>query len=80
MDTIRPCIIPPGKERAWGTETKILVKQIKALAIFQVGLPFELYVSVTLEGMGKALRHRQPLPGKASHKGTAYCGKNLHDH
>lgn len=35
------------------------MKQIRALGISQVGLPFELDVSVTLEGMGWALGQRQ---------------------
>lgn len=40
-------------------KTKILMKQIKALDIFQAGLPFEADVSVTLEDMGQALWQRQ---------------------
>lgn len=35
------------------------MKQIKSLGISQVGLPFELDVSVTLEGMSWALGQRQ---------------------
>lgn len=61
-----------GNMLDWGSEqqisfekTKILVKQMKALGITQAGLPFELAVSVTLDGMGWALaettRGRVPL-------------------
>lgn len=40
-------------------KTKILAKQIKALHIFQGGLPCESDVSVTLKDMGQALWQRQ---------------------
>ena len=41
-----------GHEKA-----EILVKQIKALGVSQARLPFDLDVSVTLEGVGWALWH-----------------------
>ena len=50
------------QQAAFG-KAKILVKQIKALGISQAGLPFELDVSVTLEGMGQAWSQRQVLLG-----------------
>ena len=50
----------------WGSEQQdtfekadMLVKQIKALGICQAGILFELYLSVTLEGMSWTLWQRQ---------------------
>lgn len=56
-----------SKHSSGGKKKKIVVKQIKALGISQAGLPFELDVSVILEGMGWALgrgkkeKYRIPL-------------------
>lgn len=61
--------IPPGKEsarvragireRAAYEKAKIPVGQMKALGVPQAGLPLEFKVSVTLEGVGRALWQRQ---------------------
>ena len=40
-------------------KAEMLVNQIKALGIFQAGLPFELDVSVALEAMGDGLSQQK---------------------
>lgn len=64
-----PLLILPHKKRAnvgvgikqqtTFEDAKIPVNQAKALGIPQAGPPFELDVSVTLEGVGQALWLRQ---------------------
>lgn len=45
----------PGEQSSNFEKTKVLVKLMKALGISQPGLPLQLAVSMTQEGMGQVL-------------------------